>query len=126
MQRKSKRPVTNNNEKRFTRDDVAGRTKFRMLTFHCHYFHNFIPETNEQTGFFLLRILLEKLGRVRRSDTVWKVVLLKVKEVLIYKVPRKLVTKFGKIMNYAKTKKKVSINACPKVLCFPSICLFKQ
>lgn len=98
-------------KKRFTRDVVAGRAKFRMLTFYCHYFHNLIPETNEQTVIFLLRMLLEKLGRVRRSLdlTVWKVVLSKVKEVLIYKVSRKLVTKFRKIMNYAKTKKKVSL-----------------
>lgn len=49
-------------KKRFTRDVVAGRAKFRMLTFYCHYFHSLIPETNEQTGFFLLRMLLEKLG----------------------------------------------------------------
>lgn len=32
----------NNNEKkkRFKRDVVACRAKFRMLTLYCHYFHN--------------------------------------------------------------------------------------
>lgn len=99
---------------------------FRMLTFYCHYFHNLIPETKKQTGFFLLRMLLEKLG----SQTILGFYSLESRSLEseggIYKVSRQLMTKFRKIMNYAKTKKKVSINACPKVLSFPSICLFKQ
>lgn len=81
----------NNNEKKVYERCRCLSCKISYVNFYCHYFHNLIPETNEQTGFFLLRMLLEKLGRVRRSldFTVWKVFLSKVKEVLIYKVPRK-------------------------------------
>lgn len=55
-------------KKRFTSDVVAGRAKFRMLTFYCHYFHNLIPETNEQTGFFFCGCCLKSWGD---SDDPW-------------------------------------------------------